>query len=678
MFTIQKGLNIKIPVNVFKYKSYIYGIPIDKFIMIIFGISIFSILFNINLVTAIIFLIVFLIFNKFIKFDISNINEFTRKIGFKDKNKIINIQKYDDFCYYDTTYLRVYKVSTRNIYLNVGKKYYIDLINNFIDLIECDLNIITREKTSNTDYIGNSKIYYELYFILHGDKERLSKSSTILKNYFNENCYEINDISKIKELLIMDFNEKHNSYAKNKDDYILFMDLEDANYDQDFLYNLLIESLNFPVLINMEVRRVNNSNIKLKRMLAERLSEKRNKNNKNKNLDDQINSIKNIMKNENVLNMYMRITIKGKHPVDLKNNFNETLNLLKSIGMKFKLFKYYKGESNDILKLNKTGIKYLIGSKEASSMIPYSFTEYPENTKNYIGYEIINRKAFYFNPFKKESFNVIITGETGSGKTYFSKKLIKRFGNEPIFIIDPLNEYFTGTIVDYSKGDYIDINIEENSQKTILSNAIKSILKDISEMEILKNIENTSRINKNIKYILNELLKIYKNNDNYNSLEYYINNHFKNPVKLSDKITFKYDFSKEKFIVTNFGFILSTIYNIITSNDNKKIIFIDEAHTLLKNPEISEMLDMAIRNSRHYNTSLVNITQNIDDFYFNEFSKSILKNSMHFFIFRQKDPVNIFMDIGIKPSNLKGGNGTDYSECFYYSSGYITRLKILP
>lgn len=616
-------------------------------------------------------------FNKFIKFDPSNINEFLRKISFNDKSKAVNIEKVNDFCYYNKTYFKIYKVNTINVYLNVEKKNYIDLLNNFIDLIECDLNTITKEKMSNNDHKGTSKIYYEPYFILHGDKEKVSKSSAILKNYFS-NCVEIDDISTIKELIVMNFDKKYNSYAKLHDDYISFMDLEDANYDQDFLYNLLIESLNFPVMINMEIKKNNHYDTKLKRMLAERLSEKRNKNTKNKNLDSQIESIRNIMKNENVFNMYLRIIIKAKHPVDLKFNFNEVSSLFKSIGMNFKTYKYYNRESNEMLKLNKNGIKYIIGSKEISTIMPFSFTEYPQDYKNYTGFEIINRKAFYFNQFKKESYNVIITGETGSGKTYFSKKLIKQYDMESIFIIDPLNEYSTGTIVDYSKGDYIDINIDGNSQKNILGNAIKSILKDTSEMEILKNIEDISKVNKNIKYILNELLKIYKNSIHYQSLEYYIRTHFKNPVKLSDKITFKYDFSKEKFIITNFGFILSTIYNIITVDNNKKIIIIDEVHTLLKNPEIAEMLDMVIRNSRHYSTSLINITQNIDDFYFNEFSRSILKNSMHFFIFRQKDPVNIFTDIGIKPSNLKGGNKTNYSECFYYSSGYITRLNIPP
>ncbi|MCL4453555.1 MAG: hypothetical protein M1317_05570, partial [Candidatus Thermoplasmatota archaeon] len=59
--------------------------------------------------------------------------------------------------------------------------------------------------------------------------------------------------------------------------------------------------------------------------------------------------------------------------------------------------------------------------------------------------------------------------------------------------------------------------------------------------------------------------------------------------------------------------------------------------------------------------------------------ESILRNSMNYFIFRQREKIKnkLFLGYNIDPSALAGGSNFDYSECFYSTGTLIRKLKII-
>ncbi len=115
---------------------------------------------------------------------------------------------------------------------------------------------------------------------------------------------------------------------------------------------------------------------------------------------------------------------------------------------------------------------------------------------------------------------------------------------------------------------------------------------------------------------------------------------------------------------------LIILSRICSERPGKKIIIIDEAYNIIKS-DINEIDDL-IRNARHYNTSVINISQN-----FSDFSKrfSILNNSDSIFIFKQKEKIEL-MNISIDCSGLAGGNNNNYSECFLIRNREIIKIRI--
>ena len=644
--------------------------PVEKLIMIIFGISLFSIFIRINLIISIIIFIIYFSFLFLIKFDLNKFNEVKRKLNLKKiNNKII---KKDNLFFKNNLYFNALKISTYNIYTNIEKEYIIKNFNSLFNNIESDFNITAVPYNINLNNKNN--YYYNVYLILKSNNsDKILNDTEFIKKYY-KNIEIVNDINLIENIIKLDHNKKHKYYFEYKDKYYSIIDLYDANYDNDFLYQLLIESFDFPAILTLKANNAR-KDIKLNRILAERRSEFMRKNNRVKNLNEQISDLKNIINDSKVYNFSLRLIIISDHPVSLKNNVNNIIKSMNTIGLKFKLLKYFDNNSFDLLNYN--GINYLTGLKSLSSILPFSFTGKPDTNSFYAGVEILNNKPFLFNPFKNESYNIAVTGETGSGKTYFSEMLVNSFNDSNIYIIDPLKEYSNGVIIDLSMGEYLDMAITNNDQKNILAIFINKILKNLSLYDILNKIDVISKNNPNILYILNKIGNYYDKNKYINSFKFYVKNYFSKPVNAGKNIIFRYDVNNNLSEI-NFLFILSEISSLISSNNKNKYIIIDEAHLLLRDEKISEAIDIMARHSRHYNTSIVNITQNIDDFYMNNYSKSILNNTMHFFIFRQKESVKaqISINFDINTLNLKGGNGINYSECYYYSNNYITRLKI--
>jgi hypothetical protein len=216
----------------------------------------------------------------------------------------------------------------------------------------------------------------------------------------------------------------------------------------------------------------------------------------------------------------------------------------------------------------------------------------------------------YFNPFEQSSYNILTLGETGSGKSFFSKILLNRLLMKVIvkriLILDVLNEY------------------NDEQWKNIIRNDIELGAKGDFVIEIIKVTSNE------------------------NAIEY-----------------------AKKFMMQ--------------SQNERTIIAIEEGHTFLRNNTCSEILVEMVKTSRHYNTSILIVSQDSSDF-LTENGKKILNNTISTFIFRNKLAKNLskfgidFASYGYSESQttLAGGKNLPYSECLFYSLGELVKLKILP
>jgi len=74
--------------------------------------------------------------------------------------------------------------------------------------------------------------------------------------------------------------------------------------------------------------------------------------------------------------------------------------------------------------------------------------------------------------------------------------------------------------------------------------------------------------------------------------------------------------------------LTSLIWNLINhQNGKKRMLFIDEAHKLLVDPEVAIFYRELVKQARKRNTGVVSITQDVEDFLHNEYGKAIITNS---------------------------------------------------
>jgi hypothetical protein len=72
--------------------------------------------------------------------------------------------------------------------------------------------------------------------------------------------------------------------------------------------------------------------------------------------------------------------------------------------------------------------------------------------------------------------------------------------------------------------------------------------------------------------------------------------------------------------------VLDAIYGRVRRNDRPKLVVIDEAHLLARDPRTAEFLDRLVRHVRHYRTGVLVLSQNPDDFLGTEGGRSLVRN----------------------------------------------------
>ncbi len=332
------------------------------------------------------------------------------------------------------------------------------------------------------------------------------------------------------------------------------------------------------------------------------------------------------------------------HPARLKMLDDALLRNLASLGINHR--QIAKSSRNGCgIRLGKSG-NYPLDANTIANMI--FFPEgFEEMNGVLVGVDLSLSKPFFIDVFAGDSYNMTVLGQTGSGKSFFIKLILRRMLQlqmiEEVLIFDPLEEYGERIFGSPDSQGSFAINVVDLSMAW--DEAMVSQGKEFRDTTGYSQLEQLGTTPKRIRIIRN--------------------------LKGIDAET---ALARSR----------QSIDSWVTGRpEMRKILLIDEAHVMLRTSTGREIIDNLMRHSRHYNTSVIVASQNLEDFMKGSTNRSILSNSRHVFVFRNSESGknsihNLLGDDYDIPdvSMLPGGKNSPFSECIYSGNG-VRRLRVI-
>lgn len=432
------------------------------------------------------------------------------------------------------------------------------------------------------------------------------------------------------------------NFAKT-DHYISDIVVRNTSYSSGPFYLTLLESMKIPLDIILTLRDAGSGNQLqyISRLLAERRTEyrfSRGISRETEYLKQQVADLERIKdsvekEGNRVFDITLTIRVHAEHPAILNARVQRIESSMGMLG-----FRTVRDTSSSLKKiksfsLNLTRPKYLMDALSIASILPIYRNENSGGEGIIIGIDDLSEKIVHYNPYSQDSYNSLIIGETGSGKSHFTKMFLMRSiaagVSQKAIIFDPLNEYscklFGTDCMEYSIRSYVKRDLDQ-------------FIEEGNRPEKPQDV----------------LIKIIK--PEYEELE--------NDMDIEE-------------------LLLAMNREMTMNHDKRALIVIDECHIILRSSRNAKSLGTMVRHSRHYNTSIMNISQNTDDF-INRQTSNIAFNSNRIFIFRTRNMNDSHKKVlkidGFDippPENLAGGNRHQYSECIVSDGTYCRTLRII-
>lgn len=199
---------------------------------------------------------------------------------------------------------------------------------------------------------------------------------------------------------------------------------------------------------------------------------------------------------------------------ELNINIGKTLRKLKSIGFKCEIKSYPLLALKRFMDLKIPG-NYLLTHRNLFPFNPLLCKKF-EKEGIIIGKDSMNHPV-RVNVFNNPSYNFMILGETGSGKTYFSKYFIMEFSkcySKNIIIIDPIRDY------DIYKGTF---EIHDHMDESVISE-LQSFMKNNNEPKLIL-IDEFHLFTKDV-IVLDSVLSMLRTSRHFNCSIYLISQDF--------------------------------------------------------------------------------------------------------------------------------------------------------
>ena len=500
----------------------------------------------------------------------------------------------------------------------------------------------------------------------------------------------------------------HKKYYSS-DKYSAKFYLADSRYNLGNEFSRFVDAYGRDLSIFMTLKPIggNTAKKRLKNMRSERSSELKVKNSKDARSEmirSQIREIDDLIarmqrEKSSMIDLTMDVKVSSDHPVPLGSEVSRFIMSMELLSLFFARSEFFTRRSVK-KRLLSDGLRhrYLADSSSIAAFLPIFLSTSVLHDGVMIGTDSTTGVPVFLDQFHLPSHNLLIMGETGSGKSFFAKLLIQRFRVtnrvHRVIVLDPLDEYLpsmlgnNAVVIDTSAGEYIDFSLYLSEENRIL--------------EKVNFLTDTASLNESEQQELNAIASSNSSEMDLGELARYVSATAKS-LDLREKMLFlggkmlkkrkEIDYVKSNILIKTpsepgnereriLTFTLTMARYLARTDDSRKIVLIDEMHLFLSGENSASHLSNLFRNSRHFNTSIIGLTQNSYDLDQTAYANSVRDNSIASFVFRTRSlkedgKTARFINLeGHDPELLAGGRNSDYSECIMVFNRRIKKLRI--
>ena len=292
----------------------------------------------------------------------------------------------------------------------------------------------------------------------------------------------------------------------------------------------------------------------------------------------------------------------------------------------------------------------ILQSTAASYLLPFVSKQLNDPEGVFIGVNAYNNSLAFVNPFSSRNNNINIFGVSGSGKSVTAKILMNRLYMRgiQIIVIDPEGEYVDiakelgGEVISFSRENGINPFYVSSLQENDILDHI-STLKTFFKFFIPQNHFDGAFLDEALIKLYDQgsptfenLLELLKKHPMQKDLSVLSTGSLRGVFNSTRKLELTndiivldlHDLKKDEKRDPAMYLLTSLIWNLVNKkNDKKRMLFIDEAHKLLVDPEVAVFYRELVKQARKRNVGVVSITQDVEDFLHSDYSKAIITNS---------------------------------------------------
>ncbi|MBI5065064.1 ATP-binding protein [Candidatus Woesearchaeota archaeon] len=534
-----------------------------------------------------------------------------------------------------------------------------------------------------------------------GLKARILKKSGII-SVFNEFFKETNTEVKFEELekdythylLSPNKIENYKTYLKQDDTYCRVISAVGypRSVEFGFLNRIIKLQKDIDISIHVEPFSIEKLTIKLNHELKKQLADLytiKNQGSTNPALEikhaDTRKVLEDLQKGEEKLFLIsLYVNCKGQNLKELDEITQTVIGELNSLLIVPEIPKYLQAQAfKSCLPFcqNLLEHKRNITTKPLSAFFPFTSKFYTEDENGILFGENENKLPVKKDIFKLPNHNGVILASSGGGKSYLAKLLVQRFHKkgEKVFIIDPEGEYkktveeIGGQVITIGMGGKNHINpldLMGHSYETKrlalheifylmftnLGDLQRSALDDATSKVYEKYLENTEN---NPFPKLEDIYKVLKtkqakaksppDKSMYAALTFRLSVFVNGAFKFLNKNT---NIDLEKNLVcfhlkdlpsviqpVTMYLIMDFLYNKMRKTEGRKILFVDEAWSLINKTDENSFLFKIIKTCRKHEMGVFLISQEVEDLLANKVGKAVLANSSTTILLKQKPNV---------------------------------------
>lgn len=334
------------------------------------------------------------------------------------------------------------------------------------------------------------------------------------------------------------------------------------------------------------------------------------------------------------------LQLEAKDEKELATLHKELQNITGAMDITFNQYTFgHKKAFKNFLPFNIDHVKEnrILQSTAASYLMPFVSKQLNDPEGIFMGVNAYNNSLVFIDPFTSRNNNINIFGVSGSGKSVTSKTLMNRLYMRgiQIIVIDPEGEYVNlarslgGEVISFSRENGINpFYINSSQENDILDHisTLKTFFKffipthhydgalldevliklydsGAPTFENLLELLGDSPMQKDLSVLSAGSLRGVFNSTRRLELD--------NDIIVLDLHDLKKDEKRDPAIYL----LTSLIWNLVNkNNDKRRMLFIDEAHKLLVDPEVAVFYRELVKQARKRNVGVVSITQDVEDF----------------------------------------------------------------